>query len=328
MYKLLQRAIKAMNAGDPQHPEEAFQRLPSVPGIELLRELAEIDPINVLELAQIAYRKRDVERIDIFKLANVRLDLTNQWNPDNDDWDPIPYMVSAALMPNIKGRWTFSQYPLHDAIEEINFSDQPTSELLAIFAAAMLKEDSTRVDDTNDFHDTPLKEAARYGNVAMINLLLNYGADVTHSRSPTGTALIAASRNGKLDAVRLLLARGAAASIDSTDAVGDGTALTFASDNGYTAIVRALIDSGADVTDYEDHLYPRTALHQAAKSGHPDVVRLLLQAGADVNGGGQPGVKTPLDMARTNGHDDVVRILEKASAGQETAGMFGSRMVV
>ena len=52
-------------------------------------------------------------------------------------------------------------------------------------------------------------------------------------------------------------------------------------------------------------IYPRTALHRAAKFGHPDVVLLLLKAGADVNGGGQPGVKTPLELARQNGHDDV-----------------------
>ena len=78
--------------------------------------------------------------------------------------------------------------------------------------------------------------------------------------------------------------------MNSTDSWG-GTPLTWAAQEGHEAVVKLLIDSGADVNakrrrnrSYRcDHNLEETALTRAVKSGHEGVVQLLLDGGADVN---------------------------------------------
>ena len=60
------------------------------------------------------------------------------------------------------------------------------------------------------------------------------------------TALIDACRNGRLDAVKALLARGADANEPKTDGSG-ATPLYIAAQEGHTEVVWALRAAGADV---------------------------------------------------------------------------------
>jgi ankyrin repeat protein len=63
------------------------------------------------------------------------------------------------------------------------------------------------------------------------------------------------------------------------------TALHKAAQNGHLAIVRLLLDRGAD-PDIRDEGDNATPMHFAAESGHLDIVKLLVERGADVNGFG------------------------------------------
>lgn len=293
----------------------------------VLKDVAASNPIKILKLADIAFRRRDKRLMELLNFTNVRLDLTQEW-ADNDDWNPIPYMTTAALMPRITGRWTFSKYPLHDAVSKNPpHVGQSTLQLLKLFVIDMLREDRTRVNDVDDLNETPLHRAASKGNLVMMRLLLDNEADVGRTDDLGMTPLMMAARMGRLNAIRVLLQRGAAPTINDQDTFSF-TALIHASELGQTDAVQELIKEGANVTMNEDHPHPRTALHRAAINGYPSVVRILLDYGADANGGSQEGVKTPLELARENGHDDVVRVLEEELAGRRTAGMFRSRMVV
>lgn len=100
-----------------------------------------------------------------------------------------------------------------------------------------------------------------------------------------------AAAGARLDAVALLLRRGAA----------PGPALHAAAAAGAPAVVQALLDAGADV-DRRDPATGRTALHAAvAGSGvgndTPAVVRLLIESGADVDATTHDGASA-LDIAR------------------------------
>ena len=105
-----------------------------------------------------------------------------------------------------------------------------------------------------------------------------------------------AAENGQLEVVRLLLEAGA----DKDLAAEDGnTALQEASWRGHLAVVRELLAAGADKNVvWQDSL---TALHWASASGHSEVVRELVEAGADKNAVAHNGT-TSLIAASVEGH--------------------------
>lgn len=88
--------------------------------------------------------------------------------------------------------------------------------------------------------------AVNAGLADTVELLLTRGAEVNHRNPSTGwTALMHASTNGNLDVVNALLLHPRIL-IDQTD--NDGTtALVCAFSNGHAAIVKRLIEAGANL---------------------------------------------------------------------------------
>ena len=70
--------------------------------------------------------------------------------------------------------------------------------------------------------------------------------------------------------------------------------------------VQRAIAEGNDVNASDDIGY--TALHAAAENNHVAIVKLLLQHGADVTAAVTSG-ETPADLAALSGHDDVAKLL-------------------
>jgi ankyrin repeat protein len=117
------------------------------------------------------------------------------------------------------------------------------------------------------------------------------------------TALHWAAEGGHEAVVRLLVDRGA--DVNVKDKLGL-TALYWAAKGGHEAVVRLLVDRRADVNLKDDD--GPTALHQAAAGGHQAMVRLLVDRGADVNAKDYHGW-TALYWAATQGHEVLVRLL-------------------
>ena len=95
-------------------------------------------------------------------------------------------------------------------------------------------------------------------------------------------ALSWAARNDRVEALDVLVARGAAVDAD----VNRGTALAWAAACGRTGAVRRLLALGADPdarTTFggPEHGVGTTALHHAAEDGHLQAIEALLDAGAD-----------------------------------------------
>jgi len=127
------------------------------------------------------------------------------------------------------------------------------------------------------------------------------------------TALLAASKFGYMNFVKLLLVKNA--NMNIRDNIGS-TALIFASDNGYTEIVQMLLHAGATVNLRND-IWRQTALHRASYSGHIKIVELLLAYGADVNllDGFEA---TALTWATIERHTEISNMLTAKINGNET----------
>uniref|UniRef100_A0A7S3Z1A3 Uncharacterized protein n=1 Tax=Lotharella globosa TaxID=91324 RepID=A0A7S3Z1A3_9EUKA len=89
------------------------------------------------------------------------------------------------------------------------------------------------------------------------------------------------------------------------------TMLSWASDRGYTSLLRQMIKWGGVVGTRDNS--GETALVKASRNGHNDVVDALLRANADPNVPSKKG-KTPLNCAAENGHEVIVQYLLKANA--------------
>lgn len=164
--------------------------------------------------------------------------------------------------------------------------------------------------------------AGREGSTHAIEVLLEHGADL---QEYGGQALLRATHELRVDAVRLLLARGVPA---DSDALDDGwMPLQAATSAASTApqferslqIVRLLLDRGANVNarrDTPEHPTP-TALLCALKAGHAQAARLLIEHGADVESRSATGVaegetetgRTALMWAAEAGMLDIARLL-------------------
>jgi ankyrin repeat protein len=90
-------------------------------------------------------------------------------------------------------------------------------------------------------------EAARKGDTAALKAQLDKGVDVNLKWRYDQTALFMAARGGHLDAVKLLLERGASA--DAKDSFYSMTALSGAAEKGNVELVKLLVVKGATGVD-------------------------------------------------------------------------------
>ncbi|EXK26264.1 hypothetical protein FOMG_17166 [Fusarium oxysporum f. sp. melonis 26406] len=137
------------------------------------------------------------------------------------------------------------------------------------------------IDARDRKYGNNLQAASYEGNLEVVQLLLDKGADVNAEGGRLGNALRAASSRGNLEVVQLLLDNGA-----DVNAEGGfyGNALQAASSRGNLEIVQLLLDNGA-VVNAEGGYYGN-ALQAASCNSMKEIVQLLLDNGADVNAEG------------------------------------------
>ncbi|NBX72423.1 ankyrin repeat domain-containing protein [bacterium] len=157
---------------------------------------------------------------------------------------------------------------------------------------------------------SPLMLAIRCNQRAIVELLLEKGADVNAIDSRSETVLMhAADEKDYQDIVKVLLEKGAdVKAIDSRS----NTALMHAAINDHQESVKFLLDHGAEVNAQDENGW--TALVHAAYEGHQESVKLLLKKkGADVNVQDTYG-KTALMLAAEKGHQESVKLLLERGA--------------
>ncbi|MCJ1295195.1 hypothetical protein MMC34_006757 [Xylographa carneopallida] len=126
---------------------------------------------------------------------------------------------------------------------------------------------------------TSLNEAARHGHDAMMQCLLQGGADIEAKDFNSYTPLVWAVKESRTRAVKVLLEHGANANVNDDKSI---SVLTRAAIQGRTDIAQLLIDKGANLEARLPSPKFRTPLHEAAWSGHEEMVRMLVRNGADI----------------------------------------------
>ena len=130
---------------------------------------------------------------------------------------------------------------------------------------------------------TPLMAAALYGDAALVAALLDAGADPNVADDAGATPLMWAADD--LAKTRLLVEHGA--NVLALSAARRSAILAAAGIRGNHDVVAYLLDHGADPSAKGPALLdPTTPLHEATKQGDAALVRLLVERGADVRAAG------------------------------------------
>lgn len=167
--------------------------------------------------------------------------------------------------------------------------------------------------------DTPLDEAAYYGDTAIVKLLLANKADIEAKEMHGETPLFGSAMNGYVGATELLLNSGA--EVNVKDDNGD-TPLLRAAESRSCGVVKLLLENKADVNaknNYEGY----SPLHEAATHGSRGIVQLLIASNAEINAEDKEG-ETPLYLAVQNGHKDVVALLLTNKADVNVGDKYGT----
>lgn len=187
---------------------------------------------------------------------------------------------------------------------------EPHPEMLEILRdhGADMHARTTQGDDLMNFlHRNPITftEFARRGDLEAVTRFLDNGIDpdVTTSEPDNYTALMAAAAFGQVEVLQLLLERGA--SLDKQNSEGL-TALMFAAYQGELEAVKFLIGHGGNIND--EAWDGTTLLMLATATGKHETVRFLLEAGADPNAKDEDGL-TALDMALEREDLELLEVL-------------------
>jgi ankyrin repeat protein len=178
-------------------------------------------------------------------------------------------------------------------------------------------------DVANRYGVTPIALACESASAAIVEQLLKAGVS-PNATGPLGeTALHTCAHTGNVDAAKALLARGAA--VNSGDNWRGQTPLMWAAAQGHAAMVRVLVEAGADVNvrstvvtwERQRTAEPRdkwlppggfTPLLLAARAGCVDCIKVLIASGANINEI-TPESHTGLVLALMNGEFDAAGAL-------------------
>jgi ankyrin repeat protein len=185
----------------------------------------------------------------------------------------------------------------------------------------LLDEDPGLLEGVGQNKHRPLTKAAMDGQLKVVKLLLQRGANADATGRWGGTALHWAAFVGREEMATFLLSNGADA--HRRDAYGR-IPLIAACWKGHLGVVRVLVQHTGPQGLEETDDYGRTALHRAARGGHEDVVAYLLGEGAHADSKNDLD-STPLMSACWKGHLGVVRVLlqHTGAEGLEETDYYG-----
>jgi len=204
------------------------------------------------------------------------------------------------------------------------------------------------VNVADDYGVSPLHLACTNQNAMIVKSLLDAGANPNVAKWTGETPLMTCASTGTTEAVKDLLARGA--DVNAKETMHEQTALMWAAAEKRPAIVKMLIDAGANVqarskiipepepylieteatmgknfvrtTRFREFTGGFTALLFAAQQGDIESAGHLLNAGADINdSNGEDG--SALLIATASGHEDMAIYLLERGADPDNANPWG-----
>lgn len=197
---------------------------------------------------------------------------------------------------------------------DVNFTRNESSTTVLAFAAIKdnvevlksLIKHGARLNDANSWGQTPIISAALSGKSENVKILQAAGASFTND-------LVYSSALGQMESVKQFLRD--KSDINATNQIG-WTPLAAAAANNQEAIVKLLLDKGADANSAGmEGDFRETALILASENGHAEVVNLLLAKKADLKiavfdtVAKRSNGETALSAAVSAGHAEVVKAL-------------------
>ena len=205
----------------------------------------------------------------------------------NSKTDIAINIIKSGIDVNIKDEYGWSI--LHRAIEYNNID--VIKELLGskkIDIESKLPENTIITNNNERWYadgDTPLLLACYYGYSDIVELLLNYGANLEARDSiDSAMAIHIASSKGHSDIIKTIMESYSAKKINNLVDIEDDTGTTplmWAAMNNQISAINMLLKYGANINaqDYDGW----SALHFAAASQSYKAVEILLKNKADVN---------------------------------------------
>ena len=164
--------------------------------------------------------------------------------------------------------------------------------------------------------DAPLADAAMRRDVAAVRSLIAEGTDPDAAHGDGMTALHWAARHGDVEVIALLVDSGA--DVEARTRLGSHTPLHVASRSARTGAVTALLEAGAEPAAATTT--GATALHFAAGAGNAEAVTALLDHGADADAREPVWGQTPLMFAAAAARTEAIAVLLARGADPELAG--------
>eukprot|EP00752_Nemacystus_decipiens_P008526 g7615.t1 len=149
---------------------------------------------------------------------------------------------------------------------------------------------------------SPLMSAAAQGRTEACKVLIAKGNEVNAMANSGGTSLMFAAGAGHTEAAEVLIAAGADVNIKLQ-----------AKPEFLEQLAQTIADGGEEPTGDDAHRDDVTALMVAAQGGHEAVVRLLVEKGADVRAKDEEGF-TPLLNAVKGNFEEVASFLVESGA--------------
>jgi ankyrin repeat protein len=170
---------------------------------------------------------------------------------------------------------------------------------------------------------TPAHMAAKLGNIANMQKLLEKGASLATVNFKDRTPLIQSLMSDQTEMSLFILQQPQDLNLNQIDVEGH-TALYYAITHGQTAAIEPLFRKGADFQFHDMYgIIQNNALHEAVNSENPEILKAVLATQvlaideADVKG------LTPLMKAAMNNQEELVRILLAAGASKTLASPNG-----
>ncbi|WP_226556212.1 suppressor of fused domain protein [Priestia aryabhattai] len=153
-----------------------------------------------------------------------------------------------------------------------------------------------------------IRRAIKKGDIEKVVELIEFNPERLNMMTPFGTWLHVAASRGELAIVKKLIELGA--NVNVLGGVYGGGALNEAASAGHIDIVRYLLSCGADM-DVRDP--ERNPLFGAVSNGHAAIAELLIESGIDTNvtySGESMREVDALTFAKEQGQKEIVKLLE------------------